>query len=160
MRTKPTTQAPTPKRTVYTSLWDGEPDGFRTFLRQMGRHPLLKEQELPTAKLARAYLDFERDCDQARAALIEQGIEPTEADVWAAAGFSLTDAAQHLSAGRKATRQMVESNLRLVVDIAKRYTTHVSLEDRTQEGTIGLLHAVCCIFTTSAGYSHQLRVLF
>jgi RNA polymerase primary sigma factor len=45
--------------------------------------------------------------------------------------------------GRIAAKRLIEANLRLVVSIAKRYTTHgMTFLDLTQEGNLGLIKAV------------------
>ena len=47
------------------------------------------------------------------------------------------------SGDSKARRKLIQSNLRLVVSIAKRYTNHgLSFQDLIQEGSLGLIRAV------------------
>jgi RNA polymerase primary sigma factor len=105
----------------------GELDLFRLYLDQAGRHPLLTRQdEIELSQAYEAGLDAQRklaDCDPddpAREAL-EQIAERGE---WA-------------------RRKMIESNLRLVVSIARRFSaTGLPLGDLVQEGNLGLLRAV------------------
>ncbi len=54
------------------------------------------------------------------------------------------DLARRVAAGdERARRKLIESNLRLVIAIARRYTiTGVPLVDLIQEGNLGLIHAV------------------
>ncbi|SRR6266487_776714 len=54
------------------------------------------------------------------------------------------DLARRIAAGdERARRKLIESNLRLVIAIARRYTvTGVPLVDLIQEGNLGLMHAV------------------
>jgi RNA polymerase primary sigma factor len=50
---------------------------------------------------------------------------------------------EQIEAGAKARRQLIESNLRLVVSVARRYMNRgLPLSDLIQEGNIGLLRAV------------------
>jgi RNA polymerase primary sigma factor len=50
---------------------------------------------------------------------------------------------EHVSAGERARAQLISSNLRLVVSIARRYQGHgLSLLDLIQEGSLGLMRAV------------------
>lgn len=69
-------------------------------------------------------------------------------------------AARVASGDREARRQMIESNLRLVVNIAKRYAGRgLSFQDLIEEGNLGLIKAVerfktakGCRFSTYATY--------
>jgi RNA polymerase sigma factor (sigma-70 family) len=104
-------------------------DLVRLYLTDIGRYVLLtKDDEVRLAKL------------------IEEG---------KAADTQLKDATSALSqtkrrelqkvrrAGTKAERQFVQSNLRLVVSIAKKYqASGLPLLDLIQEGNLGLMHAV------------------
>ena len=103
-------------------------DLVRLYLRDIGRHPLLtKDDEVHLAKLMEAGAE-------ARAALD---------------GRRVTSSAQRVALrrtakrGAAAERRFVESNLRLVVSIAKRYqASGLPLLDLVQEGNLGLMHAV------------------
>ncbi|MCO8127999.1 sigma-70 family RNA polymerase sigma factor [Acidimicrobiia bacterium EGI L10123] len=103
-------------------------DLVRLYLRDIGRHPLLtKGDEVHLAKLIEAGVE-------ARAALESPGTLPPA-----------TRAALRRTAKRGATaeRRFIESNLRLVVSIAKRYqASGLPLLDLVQEGNLGLMHAV------------------
>src|SRR6266545_2917026 len=89
-------------------------DSFRLYLDEVGRHPLLTKQD--EVVLSQAY---------------EAGL---------AAQLQLAEVAAR---GEWARRKMIESNLRLVVSIARRFSaTGLPLGDLVQEGNLGLLRAV------------------
>ena len=106
----------------------GEQDLVRVYLDGIGRHPLLtKDDEM---RLAQA---------------IEAG---REAERVLASGACLTppetrDLRRKKRAGESASDQFINSNLRLVVSIAKRYqASEMPILDLIQEGNLGLIHAV------------------
>jgi RNA polymerase sigma factor (sigma-70 family) len=104
-----------------------ELDLFRLYLDEVGRRPLLsKDDEVELSQAYEAGLE-------ARLELAEAGpADPARARLQAIA-----------DRGDWARRRMVESNLRLVVSIARRFTaTGLPLGDLVQEGNLGLLRAV------------------
>ncbi|HEC09925.1 MAG TPA: sigma-70 family RNA polymerase sigma factor, partial [Acidimicrobiales bacterium] len=110
-----------------------EEDLVRLYLTDIGQYPLLtKEDEVRLAQAIEAG-------NEARE-LLDKG---TEAD-----GKPLTPARKRIvrrasRAGEQAERTFVQSNLRLVVSIAKKYqASGLPLLDLIQEGNLGLMHAV------------------
>jgi RNA polymerase sigma factor (sigma-70 family) len=103
-------------------------DLVRLYLRDIGRHPLLtKADEVELAKQMEEGL-------AARSRLAAPGRITT------AERAALR---RRVSRGQAAERRFVESNLRLVVSIAKRYqASGLPLLDLVQEGNLGLMHAV------------------
>jgi RNA polymerase sigma factor (sigma-70 family) len=102
-------------------------DLFRVYLDEVGRHPLLtKEDEIELSQAYEAGLD-------AQLKLADTSPDdPARPD--------LEVVADH---GEWARRKMIESNLRLVVSIARRFSaTGLPLGDLVQEGNLGLLRAV------------------
>jgi len=102
-------------------------DLFRVYLDQIGQHPLLaKEDEVELSQVYEAGLDAQlklADCADD---------DPARPDLEATAAH-----------GEWARRKMIESNLRLVVAVARRYSrTGLPLPDLVQEGNLGLLRAV------------------
>lgn len=117
-------------------------DLVRTYLREIGRVPLLThEQEILYGKQVQrsSALQVVRE-----ALVAEHGREPTS-DEWAKASDveDSDDLAKIIAAGELAKRKMVEANLRLVVSVAKKYIKrNVDLLDLIQEGTIGMQRGV------------------
>ena len=102
-------------------------DSFRLYLDEVGRHPLLtKEDEIELSQAYEAGLD-------AQLKLADTAPDdPARPDLEAVA-----------ERGEWARRKMIESNLRLVVSIARRFSaTGLPLGDLVQEGNLGLLRAV------------------
>jgi RNA polymerase primary sigma factor len=104
-----------------------ELDLFRLYLDEIGRHRLLTaEDEIELSQAYEAGLDARRKL--AAAAAEDPGCSELEAIA---------------ERGEWARRTMIESNLRLVVSIARRYAaTGLPLSDLVQEGNLGLLRAV------------------
>jgi RNA polymerase primary sigma factor len=103
-----------------------ELDLFRLYLDEIGRHRLLTADD--EVRLAQAY-EAGREARRRLAAAAE---DPDRAELEAVA-----------ERGERARRTMIESNLRLVVSIARRYwATGLPLGDLVQEGNLGLLRAV------------------
>ena len=100
------------------------------FLGEIGRHELLTpEQELTMGREVQAMVALNERCQQAG------GNGPK-------CEYSSAEK-KALKAGEKAKNQMITANLRLVVNLAKRYQGKgLDLLDLIQEGTLGLTRAV------------------
>ncbi|MEH1945653.1 MAG: RNA polymerase sigma factor, RpoD/SigA family [Nostoc sp.] len=116
-------------------------DLVRTYLREIGRVPLLThEEEIFYGK------QVQRSCalHESRESLATQLDRQPTLEEWATAtSLEPAELNEAIADGEIAKRKMVEANLRLVVSVAKKYIKrNVDLLDLIQEGSIGMQRGV------------------
>lgn len=116
-------------------------DLVRTYLREIGRVPLLShEEEICYGKQVQRSSSLQ----EVREYIANQlGHQPTLEEWAKAAGLEIAQLNEAIADGEIAKRKMVEANLRLVVSVAKKYIKrNVDLLDLIQEGSIGMQRGV------------------
>lgn len=116
-------------------------DLVRTYLREIGRVPLLThEEEIFYGK------QVQRSCalhDSRESLATQLGHQPTLEEWAKATNLEPAELNEAIADGEIAKRKMVEANLRLVVSVAKKYIKrNVDLLDLIQEGSIGMQRGV------------------
>jgi RNA polymerase sigma factor (sigma-70 family) len=118
-----------PDRLVPGEAEGPQEDLLRRYLGEIGRYPLLtKVEEMALAKAIEA-------ANLAQSLLDKPKKEPT--------AERRAELERQVAAGRAARRRFIESNLRLVVSMAKKYSVPgLPLLDLIQEGNLGLIRGV------------------
>lgn len=127
-----------------------EVDLVRSYLRDIGRVPLLThEEEITLGRQVQELVSLE----QLELELSESsGVKPDLDLLAKTAGLTSLQLKKRLKNGQRAKERMVAANLRLVVSVAKKYTKrNMEFLDLIQEGTIGLVRGVEK-FDPSRGY--------
>ncbi|WP_442812723.1 RNA polymerase sigma factor [Streptomyces sp. NBC_01343] len=121
-------QVPEPRRRADTGGAGPSADLFRQYLREIGRIPLLSAaEEVELARRVEAGLFAEEKLGNSPALDLRLALDLDKLVVM----------------GRMAKRRLIESNLRLVVSVAKRYVGRgLTMLDLVQEGNLGLIRAV------------------
>lgn len=111
-------------------------DSVRSYLRDIGRIPLLEhDEEILLGRKVQRLMEIKSCEDLAKTS--------TKEDLAFALGMTVKDLKREIREGEKAKDKMVTANLRLVVSVAKKYTKrNMDLLDIIQEGTIGLVRGV------------------
>ena len=116
-------------------------DMVRTYLREIGRVPLLtREQEIIYGKQVQQMMSLL----EAKEVLAKELHREPTADEWATkVEIAAEELPETIKRGKRAKQKMIEANLRLVVAIAKKYQKrNMEFLDLIQEGTMGLERGV------------------
>lgn len=115
-------------------------DSIRVYLQEIGRIRLLRPDE--EIELARKIADLLELEEKAAAFEADKGHFPDTKEWAALFDMPVIKFRRRLMLGRRAKEKMVQSNLRLVVSIAKKYMNRgLSFQDLIQEGSLGLIRA-------------------
>lgn len=145
--------AGTQKKTrVRASVKETGYDSMKNYMKTMANHELLqKNEEIILAREIQILLRWEAKREELELKLLRP---PTYAE-WAASirpDMTVTELKKQIRRSLRAKTALTESNLRLVISIAKKYLNRgLSFQDLCQEGIIGLARA-CDRFDPERGF--------
>ncbi|KAL7509281.1 hypothetical protein ACHAXN_006344 [Cyclotella atomus] len=127
-------------------------DSMKYYMKTMGSHELLqKNEEIILAREIQILIKWE----EIREGLEAELLRPPTYQEWANAiepGMTVTQIKKQIRRSLRAKAALTESNLRLVISIAKRYQGRgLNMQDLCQEGTLGLTRA-CEKFDPERGF--------
>eukprot|EP00980_Cylindrotheca_fusiformis_P001459 scaffold345_cov134-Cylindrotheca_fusiformis.AAC.70 len=140
------------KRKIRASVRETGTDSMKNYIKSMCNHELLnKNEEIILAREIQILLKWEEQREQ----LEEQLLRPPTYAEWAASispDMSVQDLKKQIRRSLRAKSALTESNVRLVISIAKRYQKRgLSFQDLAQEGILGLTRA-CEKFDPERGF--------
>jgi RNA polymerase sigma factor (sigma-70 family) len=141
-----------PKRRITANVKETGFDSMKYYMKTMGNHELLKKnEEIILAREIQILIKWEEQREEIEAKLLRP---PTYAE-WATAvkkGMTVPEMKKQIRRSLRAKSALTESNLRLVISIAKRYQNRgLNFQDLCQEGTLGLTRA-CEKFDPERGF--------
>ena len=127
-------------------------DSMKYYMKSMGNHDLLqKNEEIILAREIQILIKWE----EVRDVLESELLRPPTYQEWAERiqpGMTVTQIKKQIRRSLRAKAALTESNLRLVISIAKRYQNRgLNMQDLCQEGTLGLTRA-CEKFDPEKGF--------
>jgi RNA polymerase sigma factor (sigma-70 family) len=127
-------------------------DSMKYYMKTMGNHELLKKnEEIILAREIQILMKWEEERESLEAKLMR----PPTYQEWASCvqeGMSVPEMKKQIRRSLRAKAALTESNLRLVISIAKRYQNRgLNFQDLCQEGTLGLTRA-CEKFDPERGF--------
>ena len=127
-------------------------DSIKYYMKTMGNHDLLqKNEEIVLAREIQILMKWEVVRDELEAELVR----PPTYQEWAERirpGMTVVQIKKQIRRSLRAKSALTESNLRLVISIAKRYQGRgLNMQDLCQEGTLGLTRA-CEKFDPERGF--------
>jgi RNA polymerase primary sigma factor len=148
--TKP--KKPKKKHRVQATIRETGQDSMKYYLKSMGNHDLLKKnEEIVLAREIQILIGWE----QKRIELEDRLSRPPTYAEWAQdvqEGMTVPELKKQIRRSLRAKAALTESNLRLVISIAKKYQNRgLSFQDLCQEGTLGLTRA-CEKFDPERGF--------
>jgi len=141
-----------PSRRFNMQVSDTGIDSMKNYMKSTANHDLLtKNDEIVLAREIQILMKWEEQRDKLEEALIRQ---PTYQE-WANSireGMTVIELKKQIRRSMRAKGALTDSNLRLVISIAKRYQNRgLSLQDLCQEGILGLSRA-CEKFDPERGF--------
>ena len=145
-------EKPTKTTKVNASVRETGLDSIKTYVKNLCNHELLnKNEEIILGREIQILIQYEQEREKLEAIVLR----PPTYQEWAhhiRADMTVAELKKQIRRSLRAKTALTESNVRLVVSIAKRYkTSGLSFQDLSQEGILGLTRA-CEKFDPERGF--------